>query len=149
MGWLQDIFPEPGNDSIEIERIRYDRTYIIEIIGGYLMSELSRNLIHLRWLLKLIDFRAASELSWGSTVLATLYREMCGVTPPNNAKIEEYIEIWENRYDHIPTREPIIVPELAKRRGPLNQRRRGDGTSPSTAPKQLLGPLPQATTPTP
>ncbi|MFQ6622707.1 hypothetical protein Gotur_002755 [Gossypium turneri] len=47
MGWLQDIFPEPGNDSIEIERIRYDRTYIIEIIGGYLMSELSRNLIHL------------------------------------------------------------------------------------------------------
>ncbi|MBA0727888.1 hypothetical protein Golax_000837, partial [Gossypium laxum] len=25
----------------------------------------------------------------------------------------EYIKIWENQYDHIPTREPIIVPELA------------------------------------
>ncbi|MBA0783083.1 hypothetical protein Gotri_000856 [Gossypium trilobum] len=25
----------------------------------------------------------------------------------------EYIKIWENRYDHIPTCEPIIVPELA------------------------------------
>ncbi|KAK5793487.1 hypothetical protein PVK06_034636 [Gossypium arboreum] len=25
----------------------------------------------------------------------------------------EYIEIWENRYDHIPDRKPIIVPELA------------------------------------
>ncbi|KAK5845903.1 hypothetical protein PVK06_002146 [Gossypium arboreum] len=24
-----------------------------------------------------------------------------------------YIEMWENRYDYIPTREPIIVPELA------------------------------------
>ncbi|MFQ6622591.1 hypothetical protein Gotur_001739, partial [Gossypium turneri] len=24
----------------------------------------------------------------------------------------EYIEIWKNRYDHIPTREPIIVSEL-------------------------------------
>ncbi|KAH1039412.1 hypothetical protein J1N35_041155 [Gossypium stocksii] len=24
-----------------------------------------------------------------------------------------YIKIWENRYDYIPTREPIIVPELA------------------------------------
>ncbi|MFQ6622703.1 hypothetical protein Gotur_002755, partial [Gossypium turneri] len=94
--WLQDIFPEPGNDSIEIERIRYDRTYIIEIIGGYLMSELSRNLIHLRWLLKLIDFRAASELSWGSTVLATLYREMCGVTPPNNAKIEGCLSLLQS-----------------------------------------------------
>ncbi|MBA0635740.1 hypothetical protein Godav_029460, partial [Gossypium davidsonii] len=25
----------------------------------------------------------------------------------------EYIKIWENQYDHIPTREPIIIPELA------------------------------------
>ncbi|MBA0615478.1 hypothetical protein Godav_015609 [Gossypium davidsonii] len=33
------------------------------------MLDLSRNLIHLRWLLELIDFRAADELSWGSTVL--------------------------------------------------------------------------------
>ncbi|KAK5775166.1 hypothetical protein PVK06_043035 [Gossypium arboreum] len=24
----------------------------------------------------------------------------------------EYIEMWENRYDYIPTREPIIVPKL-------------------------------------
>ncbi|MBA0615476.1 hypothetical protein Godav_015609 [Gossypium davidsonii] len=31
------------------------------------MLDLSRNLIHLRWLLELIDFRAADELSWGST----------------------------------------------------------------------------------
>ncbi|MBA0618102.1 hypothetical protein Godav_027493, partial [Gossypium davidsonii] len=25
----------------------------------------------------------------------------------------KYIKIWENWHDHIPTREPIIVPELA------------------------------------
>ncbi|MBA0813431.1 hypothetical protein Gohar_027279 [Gossypium harknessii] len=25
----------------------------------------------------------------------------------------KYIEIWKNQYDHIPTRESIIVPELA------------------------------------
>ncbi|MBA0620748.1 hypothetical protein Godav_006433, partial [Gossypium davidsonii] len=25
----------------------------------------------------------------------------------------EYINIWENRYDHILTHEPIIIPELA------------------------------------
>ncbi|MBA0875808.1 hypothetical protein Goshw_027220, partial [Gossypium schwendimanii] len=29
------------------------------MIGGYLMLELSLNLVHLRWLLKLIDFRVA------------------------------------------------------------------------------------------
>ncbi|MFQ6645494.1 hypothetical protein Gotur_019717 [Gossypium turneri] len=38
------------------------------MIGGYLMLDLSRNLIHLRWLLKLIDFKARA-------------------TPPNKAKI--------------------------------------------------------------
>ncbi|MBA0634165.1 hypothetical protein Godav_029487 [Gossypium davidsonii] len=57
------------------------------MIGGYLMSDLSRNLAHLRWLLKLVNFRAVGEFSWGSAVLATLYREMCGVTPPTKAKI--------------------------------------------------------------
>ncbi|MFQ6627540.1 hypothetical protein Gotur_004770 [Gossypium turneri] len=38
MGWL---------DSTEVERIRYARAYIFEMIGGYLMLDLSRNLIHL------------------------------------------------------------------------------------------------------
>ncbi|MFQ6665487.1 hypothetical protein Gotur_032209, partial [Gossypium turneri] len=57
------------------------------IIRGYLMPDLSQNLVHLRWLLKLVDFRAAGEFSWGSAVLATLYREMCGATRPNKAKI--------------------------------------------------------------
>ncbi|KAG8497312.1 hypothetical protein CXB51_008523 [Gossypium anomalum] len=51
------------------------------------MLDLSRNLVHLRWLLKLVDFRAAGEFSWGSAVLATLYREMCGATRLNKAKI--------------------------------------------------------------
>ncbi|MFQ6657901.1 hypothetical protein Gotur_027379 [Gossypium turneri] len=55
------------------ERIRYARAYIIEIIEGYLMPGLSQNLIHLRWLLKLVGFRTAGVLSWGSTVLAILY----------------------------------------------------------------------------
>ncbi|MFQ6663171.1 hypothetical protein Gotur_030792 [Gossypium turneri] len=44
------------------------------------MPDLSRNLVHLRWLLKLVDFRAAGEFSWGSAVLATLYPEMSGAT---------------------------------------------------------------------
>ncbi|MBA0817775.1 hypothetical protein Gohar_019635, partial [Gossypium harknessii] len=56
------------------------------MIGGYLMSDLS-GIIHLRWLLKLVDFKAVGEFSWGSAMLATLYREMYGVTPPTKAKI--------------------------------------------------------------
>ncbi|MFQ6623179.1 hypothetical protein Gotur_002811 [Gossypium turneri] len=46
--WLRDTFLEPGNDSTEVERIRYARAYILEMIGGYLMPDLSRNLVNLR-----------------------------------------------------------------------------------------------------
>ncbi|KAG8483347.1 hypothetical protein CXB51_022549 [Gossypium anomalum] len=87
MGWLRDTFPEPDHYSTELERIRHAQAYILEMIGGYLMLDLSRNPVHLRWLLKLVDFRAAGELSWGSAVLATLYKEMCGATRSNKAKI--------------------------------------------------------------
>ncbi|KAG8481414.1 hypothetical protein CXB51_026254 [Gossypium anomalum] len=87
MGWLRDRFLESGNDSTKVKRIRYAQAYILEMIKGYLISDLSRNLVHLRWLQKLVDFRAAGELSWGCAVLATLYWEMCGVMPPNKAKI--------------------------------------------------------------
>ncbi|MFQ6626023.1 hypothetical protein Gotur_005849 [Gossypium turneri] len=41
--------------------LRY--TFILKIIGGYLMSDLSRNLVHLRWLLKLVNFRAVKRQS--------------------------------------------------------------------------------------
>ncbi|MFQ6631096.1 hypothetical protein Gotur_009966, partial [Gossypium turneri] len=61
----------------------------------------------------------------------------------------KYIEIWENQYDHIPNREPIIVLELPERQGLLNLRRRDGGTGPSTAPIQSPGPMPQPMTPTP
>ncbi|MBA0853139.1 hypothetical protein Goshw_013890 [Gossypium schwendimanii] len=63
MGWLRNTFLKPRNDSNEIERIRYAQAYILEMIRGYLMPDLSRNLVHLRWLLKLIDFRAVEPSS--------------------------------------------------------------------------------------
>ncbi|KAK5831519.1 hypothetical protein PVK06_015317 [Gossypium arboreum] len=88
---------ELDNDSTELKRIRYARAYILEMIGGYLMPDLSRYRVHLRWLLKLVNFRAAGELSWGSVVLATLYREMCGATRPNKAKIGgclSLLQLW-------------------------------------------------------
>ncbi|MFQ6621680.1 hypothetical protein Gotur_002843 [Gossypium turneri] len=34
MSWLRDTFPESENYSTEVERIRYVRAYILEMIGG-------------------------------------------------------------------------------------------------------------------
>ncbi|KAH1082284.1 hypothetical protein J1N35_022045 [Gossypium stocksii] len=97
MGWLRNIFSEPKNNLTEVKRIRYARAYILKMIEGYLMPDLSRNLVHLRWLLKLIDFRAADKLSWGFTVLATLYQKMRGATPPNKAKIGGCLSLLQSR----------------------------------------------------
>ncbi|MBA0881750.1 hypothetical protein Goshw_029620 [Gossypium schwendimanii] len=66
------------------------------MIGGYLMLDLSRNLVHLMWLLKLVYFRATSELSLGSVVLSTLYREMCLAMKPNKAKIEGCLSLLQS-----------------------------------------------------
>ncbi|KAG8485522.1 hypothetical protein CXB51_019052 [Gossypium anomalum] len=64
MGWLQDTFSEPDDDSTELEKIRYARAYILHIIGEQLVN-----------------------LVGDLPVLATLYWEMCGATRPNKAKI--------------------------------------------------------------
>ncbi|MFQ6669896.1 hypothetical protein Gotur_034971 [Gossypium turneri] len=32
MGWLRDTFLDPDDDSTEVERIRYARAYILQII---------------------------------------------------------------------------------------------------------------------
>ncbi|KAA3462761.1 serine/threonine-protein phosphatase 7 long form-like protein [Gossypium australe] len=87
MAWLRNNFVELAKDSTKKRRVRYTQTYILQIIGGILMLVKSRNLLHLRWLLELIDFRQAGELSWESAVLATLYREMYWVTKPEKIKI--------------------------------------------------------------
>ncbi|MBA0628398.1 hypothetical protein Godav_023130 [Gossypium davidsonii] len=83
------------------------------MIGGYLMSDLSRNLVHLRWLLKLVDFRAADKFSWESAVLATLYQELCGATPPNKAKIRGCLSLLQyfqwTPYEDLTIR--VVIPD--------------------------------------
>ncbi|MBA0877863.1 hypothetical protein Goshw_017630 [Gossypium schwendimanii] len=71
----------------------------LRCIRGYLMPNLSRNLVHLRWLLKLVDFRVANEFSWGSVMLATLYWEMCRVTRPSKFYIRFYNYYIDLKYN--------------------------------------------------
>ncbi|KAK5818804.1 hypothetical protein PVK06_023749 [Gossypium arboreum] len=77
MAWIRKNFAELVEDSIEVQRERYAWAYILQIIKGIMMPDKSRNLVHLRWLLKLVYFRGADKLSWVSSMLAMLYREMC------------------------------------------------------------------------
>ncbi|MBA0762770.1 hypothetical protein Gotri_012340 [Gossypium trilobum] len=56
IAWLRRTLVALDEDSTKIERERHTWTYILQIIGGILMPDKSRTLVHLRWLLKLIDF---------------------------------------------------------------------------------------------
>ncbi|KAH1121402.1 hypothetical protein J1N35_004562 [Gossypium stocksii] len=107
------------------------------------MLDRSRNLVHLMWLFKLVNFREADELNWGFAMLATLYWrcvERCNhrklklvvafyycnhkrggtmgrVTWDYRISYEIYDFYYTNdrkrRYDFLPTREAIFVLELA------------------------------------
>lgn len=46
------------------------------------MPDKSNNRVHLKYLSLLGDLNKVSQYSWGSAVLATLYRELCLATKP-------------------------------------------------------------------
>ena len=56
------------------------REYILGLIEGVLMPNKISNKVHLMYLTLLTNLRCAGRYSWGSSCLATLYREMCWVT---------------------------------------------------------------------
>ncbi|KAL4288376.1 hypothetical protein AHAS_Ahas19G0280000 [Arachis hypogaea] len=49
----------------------------MQLIGGILFPDASDSRVHIRWLPLLEDLDACGRLSWGSAVLAWLYRQMC------------------------------------------------------------------------
>ncbi|KAK5825517.1 hypothetical protein PVK06_020359 [Gossypium arboreum] len=56
---LRRNFDELDEDSTEVEREQHARAYILMIIEGILMPDTSQNLVYLRWLLKLVNFKEA------------------------------------------------------------------------------------------
>ncbi|RYR69571.1 hypothetical protein Ahy_A03g016121 [Arachis hypogaea] len=63
----------PRMDNPETLR-KYARCYIMLPIRGYLMTDKSNNLVHLRWFPLLEDFGRCLALSWGSAMLAWTYQ---------------------------------------------------------------------------
>ncbi|XP_052486346.1 serine/threonine-protein phosphatase 7 long form homolog [Gossypium raimondii] len=58
------------------------RAYIMHMIGAVLMPDANDDSVYLSYLPLLADFSTARSYSWGSAVLATLYRELCRATEP-------------------------------------------------------------------
>ncbi|MFQ6658722.1 hypothetical protein Gotur_027859 [Gossypium turneri] len=59
------------------------RAYIMYIIGGVLMPDANNNKVHIMYLPLLADLTNVRSYSWGSAILAVLYRELCRMTKPS------------------------------------------------------------------
>ncbi|KAL4354243.1 hypothetical protein GQ457_06G012080 [Hibiscus cannabinus] len=72
----------PNNASMQLKE-QFARAHILRVIGGILMPDKSRNKFHLMWLRHLWVLSDAGKFSWGSAVLAFLFRELCKATDPS------------------------------------------------------------------
>ncbi|KAH1121613.1 hypothetical protein J1N35_004773 [Gossypium stocksii] len=63
------------------------QAYIMHVIRGVLMSDANNNKVHLMYLPLLIDLHNVHSYSWGSAILAMLYRELCRTTKPDAVDI--------------------------------------------------------------
>ncbi|RYR23843.1 hypothetical protein Ahy_B02g057340 [Arachis hypogaea] len=79
--WFHNtVCGELEQDATEERLMRYTRGYIMQLIGGILFPIASDSRVHIRWLPLLEDLDTCGRLSWGSAVLAWLYRQMCRAT---------------------------------------------------------------------
>ncbi|KAF1898501.1 hypothetical protein Lal_00032081 [Lupinus albus] len=110
MSWLDSTFQQLPDDATEIVIDQHARAFILRMIGGFLMPDTSGSRVHLMYLLLLEDLSETYQYSWGSAVLACLYRGLCRA-----ALISRQIEIggcllllqsWA--YDRI----PMLAPRL-------------------------------------
>lgn len=64
-------------NASEDQLVQYSRSLALLLIGGLLFTDRTGNRINLRYLLHLENLEDSGNLSWGSGVLAYLYRSMC------------------------------------------------------------------------
>ncbi|XP_052490722.1 protein MAIN-LIKE 2-like [Gossypium raimondii] len=76
--WLKAKYGQLSATATEGELMCAARAYIMHIIGGEIMPDNDK--VHLMYLPLLADLSSVSSYSWGSAVLAVLYRELCWAT---------------------------------------------------------------------
>ncbi|KAL0445993.1 UNVERIFIED_CONTAM: protein MAIN-LIKE 1 [Sesamum latifolium] len=77
--------------------VQYARAVALLPLGGLMCLDSSRNLVPLLYLTKLKDIVEARNYSWGSVVLAFLYRELCNASSKGKAAIGgvlQLLQIW-------------------------------------------------------
>ncbi|KAL0404243.1 UNVERIFIED_CONTAM: Serine/threonine-protein phosphatase 7 long form [Sesamum radiatum] len=86
--------------------VQYTRCIVMLLLGGLMCPDSSGNLVPLLYLSKLEEINAARNYSWGSAVLAFLYRELCHASLKGKAAVggtlqllQPYGAIWNCRHN--------------------------------------------------
>ncbi|KAL0337821.1 UNVERIFIED_CONTAM: protein MAINTENANCE OF MERISTEMS [Sesamum calycinum] len=94
---MQYIGFAPEEGVLKGSRLQYARAVALLLLGGTMCPDSSGNLVSLLYLAKLEDIVAARNYSWGSAVLAFLYRELCNASEKGKAAIGgalQLVQIW-------------------------------------------------------
>ncbi|KAG8481534.1 hypothetical protein CXB51_026308 [Gossypium anomalum] len=94
--WLKANFEYLSVNATKEELMYAARAYIMHIIGGVLMPNANNNRVHLQYLPLLANLCNVYSYSWGSAVLAMLYRELCRTTKPDAVDIGGYLVLLQS-----------------------------------------------------
>lgn len=108
LSWLTANFETLSDDASDLELTRYTQSYILQLFAGVLFTDHSGSQIHLMYLPLIQDFARCRGMSWGSAVLAYLFRELCkacrmGVE--ENAGCLLLLQLWA--WTRLPTLAPV------------------------------------------
>ncbi|XP_057719473.1 serine/threonine-protein phosphatase 7 long form homolog [Arachis stenosperma] len=94
--WFQETFGECPEGADE-ETVRcFARAYIMMLLGTQLFADKSGNCIHIRWLSYVARLEDMGGYSWGSAVLAWLYRCMCRVANRHVVKLAGPLQLLQS-----------------------------------------------------
>ncbi|XP_020272039.1 protein MAIN-LIKE 1-like [Asparagus officinalis] len=100
--WLRETFSVSlPVDASQILVDQHARAYIIHIIGTILFPDSSKDKVHARWLPLLEDLDTCGTKSWGSAVLAYLYREILKVALMQNRELKgclSLLQVWASSW---------------------------------------------------
>ncbi|XP_042404956.1 serine/threonine-protein phosphatase 7 long form homolog [Zingiber officinale] len=97
--------PENASDESCIQRAR---VYILYLLGGNLLSDLSGSTVYMHHLINLVDMSVSASMSWGSAILACLYRRLCKASYSKANEIcgpLVLLQLWA--WERLPTIQPI------------------------------------------
>ncbi|KAL0375789.1 UNVERIFIED_CONTAM: protein MAINTENANCE OF MERISTEMS, partial [Sesamum calycinum] len=84
-------------DTPNLTVVQYARVVALLLLGGTLCPDSLGNLVSLLYLAKLEDIVAARNYSWGSAVLAFLYRELYNASTKEKAAIGGVLQLVQSR----------------------------------------------------